>query len=347
MADIRRVPFLRHYRGTPTVHVIHLRNGQVRHAGTGRSFWFRPLAAAISEVPVDDRELPLLFHARTADHQNVSVQATVGYRFADPETAAARLDLGVDVDRGGRLGEPLDQVALLLTELAQQYALDLIAAMPLTEALVSAVAAVRARVAEGLAADERLRQTGITVVGVRVVAIRPDPDLERALQTPTREQVQQEADRATYERRALAVERERAISENELQSQIELAVREEQLVAQRGANARREATEKAAAGRIAAESGAEQDRLRAAGHADRVRTVGLAEADADRARMAVHAGADPRVLLALAVRDGAALPEIGSLTITPDLLTGLLARLGSGTPPAAEQATDAEEAGRR
>ena len=57
--------------------------------------------------------------------------------------------------------------------------------------------------------------------------------------------MQQEADRATFERRAVAVERERAIGENELQTQIELARREEQLVAQRGANARREAEEEA------------------------------------------------------------------------------------------------------
>ena len=94
---------------------------------------------------------------------------------------------------------------------------------------------------------------------MRVVAIRPEPEVEKALQTPTREQVQQDADRATYERRALAVERERAISENEMQSQIELARREEELVGQRGANARRQAEEAAAADRIAIEAEARRN----------------------------------------------------------------------------------------
>ena len=56
--------------------------------------------------------------------------------------------------------------------------------------------------------------------------MRPEPDVERALQTPARELVQQEADRATFERRALAVDSERAIAENELANQIELATRE-------------------------------------------------------------------------------------------------------------------------
>src|SRR4029079_13124978 len=102
----------------------------------------------------------------------------------------------------------------------------------------------------GLAGDARLAETGLAVVDVRVVAVRAEADVERALQTPTREQVQQDADKATFERRALAVERERAIAEHELQNQIELARREEQLVEQKGQNERKRSTEQAAAGRI-------------------------------------------------------------------------------------------------
>ena len=56
---------------------------------------------------------------------------------------------------------------------------------------------------------------GMAVVATRVVALRAEPEMERALQTPTREQVQQDADKATYERRAVAVQRERAIAEND------------------------------------------------------------------------------------------------------------------------------------
>ena len=104
----------------------------------------------------------------------------------------------------------------------------------LAEALVEAPSLLRARIETGLAGDERLAEIGLAVVAVRVGAIRPEPDLERALGTPARELVQQDADRATFERRALAVESERAIAENELHNQIELSKREEQLIAQRG-----------------------------------------------------------------------------------------------------------------
>ena len=72
MADIKRYPLARHLRGNPTMHVRHLRRGKAAHEGTGLSFFFRPLSAVLSEVPVDDRELPLLFHARTADFQDLA-----------------------------------------------------------------------------------------------------------------------------------------------------------------------------------------------------------------------------------------------------------------------------------
>ncbi len=335
MAEIRRYPFAWHVRSGTTDHLVHVRRGKTVHAGSGQAFWFRPLSAALSEVPIDDRELALLFHARTADFQDVAVQATVAYRIAAPDVAVRRLDFGLELRTGRWRARPLDQLAQMLTELAQQQALDLLASMALAEVLTGGMSALRERVGRGLAADERLRETGLEVVDVRVVALRPETDVERALQTPAREQVQQEADRATYERRATAVERERAISENELQSKIELATREEQLVSQRGANERRRATEAAAAGRIETQAKAEQNGLLSQARAEGVRLIGVAEADAEAARMNVYAGLDSGVLFALAVREAASnLPQINALTLSPDVVTSALAALaGAGAGP--------------
>jgi regulator of protease activity HflC (stomatin/prohibitin superfamily) len=330
MADIARYPLIRHLRGTTTAHIQHVRSGKIIHTGTGATFWFRPLSAVLSEVPVDDRELPLLFHARTADFQDVTVQATVTFRLTDPAVAAGRIDFSIDPETGQWRGTPLDQVAGLLTETAQQYALDLVAATELTATLAAGVRPVRDAVAAGLAGDGRLAETGIAVIGVGVVAIRPEPDVEKALRTPTREQVQQDADKATFERRALAVERERAIGENELQTQIELARREEQLVAQHGANARREAEDVAATGQIATEAEAQRTQRLAEARADETRLTGLAEGDAETARLAAYRDLPESILTGLALKELAAnLPKIDSLVLTPDLLTPLLARLGA------------------
>jgi regulator of protease activity HflC (stomatin/prohibitin superfamily) len=297
-------------------------------------------------VPVDDRELAMTFHARTADFQDVAVQATVTYRIGDPALAAARLDFSIDPDTGAWRGTPLEQLGTLLTETAQEHALAVLARIPLSAALTDGVSAVRERVAAGLAAEPRLPATGIEVVAVRVVALRPEPEVERALRTPAREQIQQEADRATYERRAVAVERERAIAENELASRIELARREEQLVEQRGTNARREAEEQAAADAVRAEAEAartvrlaqaEADRTErlASAEAVKAREVGEARAQARAAWLRVHAEADAATLHALtAARLADNLPRIDSVTISPDVLTGLLAKLGGAAPEA-------------
>ncbi|MFD7938260.1 SPFH domain-containing protein [Streptomyces sp. NPDC059755] len=386
MADITRRLGWRHLRGAPTAHVRHHRSGKLAHDGPGLSFWFRSLSAALSEVPVDDRELAMTFHARTVDFQDVTVQATVTYRISDPAVAAARLDFSIDPDTGIWRSAPLEQLGTLLTETAQQHALDVLARTSLASALVDGVKSVRERVAAGLAAEPRLPATGIEIVAVRVVALRPEPEVERALRTPAREQIQQEADRATYERRAVAVERERTIAENELASQIELARREEQLVEQRGTNTRREAEENAAADKVRAEAeasrsvrlaeaeaarsvklaeaeaskqvrlaDAEAQRSERLTLAEAARTVRLAEAEAARsvqlahaeaqaarevgearaqaqaAWLRVHGDVDVATLHALTgTRLAENLPHIDSVTISPDVLTGLLSKLGAG-----------------
>jgi regulator of protease activity HflC (stomatin/prohibitin superfamily) len=317
MADISVSPFIRHLRGGPTSYIRHTRNGRVVHEGVGQSFWFLPLSAVLSEVPVDDQELPLSFHARTVDYQDVFVQATLTYRLAEPALAAERIDFGIDPRGGGWYAVPLDQLAGLLNDLAQQHALELLARLRLAEALVDAPPLLRERIEAALGEDDRLRAIGIAVVAVRIGPVRPEPDLEKALGTPARELVQQEADRATFERRALAVESERAIAENELRNQIELAAREQELIVQRGRNEQRRVEDAAAASRVDA-----------AAQAERVRVVGEAEGDAERARLGAYGELQAPIVLGLALKELAAnMPDIEHLTLAPDVLGEALARM--------------------
>jgi regulator of protease activity HflC (stomatin/prohibitin superfamily) len=326
MATIVRFPFVRHLRSTPTSYVVHLSKGRVRHQGRGVTFWFRPLTAALSEVPVDDRELPLVAHARSADFQDMTAQVTVSFRFDDPALVAERIDFSLDPSTGHWVGAPLEQVAHLLTELAAGQVLAAVAQMSLVEAITTGVARLQHVVATGLASDPRLGATGISVLGARVGAARASADLEKYLQTPARELAQSEADKATYERRALAVERERAIAENELANRIELANREQELVLQEGRNARARADETAAATLIEATASAEREGVAAEAAARRTRLEGDAQAAADAAHVAVYAGLPAHVLTMLTLREVAGhLPAVGTLTVTPDLVTGALA----------------------
>jgi regulator of protease activity HflC (stomatin/prohibitin superfamily) len=327
MASIKNYPWISHFLGSPTGYVVHLQKGSVRHEGVGQAFWYRPAVSVLSEVPVDDQELPTLFHAITRDHQDVSIQANVTYRFIDPVAVSSRLDFGLQ-PAGAGPATGRDQVATIIGQLCQSHAIDQIATTTLAEALERAVSQLRTVLTEALRSDTRLLSTGIEILGVQVLAVRPESDVERALQTPVREQLQAEADRAVYERRAVAVERERTISENEMASQIELATRREHLVAQEGANARRAAEEKAAAGLIDAHASAERQGISADAEANQIRLLGEAAAAREAAAMEVYQDVDQATLLGLALREAAgSLPNIGNLTITPDLLSGALAGL--------------------
>src|SRR3546814_20711648 len=82
---------------------------------------------------------------------------------------------------------------------------------------------------------------GLAIVAVRLNNLAPSSELERALQTPTFEALQQKADEAMFERRALAVDKERAIAENALGNKTDLERREKQLIAEEAGNARNRA----------------------------------------------------------------------------------------------------------
>ena len=88
----------------PTGEVLPVRTvvlaDRVRHEGAGLAFWFRPLSAAISEIPGDDRRSCLVAHAHAADVQDVTVEVTVSFHFADPARVARRLDFAIDPGTG-------------------------------------------------------------------------------------------------------------------------------------------------------------------------------------------------------------------------------------------------------
>jgi regulator of protease activity HflC (stomatin/prohibitin superfamily) len=328
MAAISSYPFVRHLRAEPTAYVLRYRRGRPVAGGTGLAFWFRPLHAAVAELPVDDRELPFLFRVRSADFQEVTVQGAVSFRVADPGRLAERVDFTLDLDSGRWQQAPLEQVAALLTQLAQQFVIDELARAELRAILARGVAPLRERIAAGLADEPALAELGLQVVAVRVAAVAPAADVEQALRQPTHEAIQQQADEATFARRALAVEKEGAIAENELQNRIELARREEQLVARDGANQRRRAEEDAAALKIEAAATDERGRLAARREADTIDLVEAAKLRAERERAEIQGAMPPAVLMALALRQLAGeLGKVEHLTITPDLIAPLIERL--------------------
>ncbi|MCC7109459.1 MAG: band 7 protein [Deltaproteobacteria bacterium] len=328
MATITSFLFARHLRVEPTSHVLFYKDGRLKRSGRGLAFWFMPLGASLSVVPLDDREQAFLFRGRSADFQEVAVNGVVVYRVKSAEELAARVDFAVDNATGNYTKEPLDRLAAVVTQLSQQLATTWLGRRPLKEILAAGPDALRAVVHEGLSADEGLAAMGLEIVATRIASVAPTAEMEKALQMPTREHIQQQADEATFARRALAVEKERAIQENELHNQTELAKREETLIAQRGQNEKKRAIDAAESKRIEAEGAAKNVRVNAEAQADSIRVLEDAKVNAEKERMDIYRDLPPAALLGLAARELAGkLQTIEHLNLSPDMLGSLLERV--------------------
>lgn len=235
MAHVRNFSFAAQLRADASSHVIRYRKGRVRQSGRGLVFWFRPETASIAELPMDDREMALFVKGRSQDFQTVAVQGTLTWRVADPELLAARVDFTIGLRSGSWTAEPIQRIETRLAGLVNQAVLQYLAQAPVQALLDRGPDPLRGALQAALAHDPALGEIGLEVVAIRLTNLAPSAELERALQTPTFEALQQKADQATFERRALAVEKERAIAENELANRTELARREQQLIAEEAA----------------------------------------------------------------------------------------------------------------
>jgi regulator of protease activity HflC (stomatin/prohibitin superfamily) len=328
VAEVRTFSLLRHLRAEPTSHIVFFKRGHKKRSAPGLAFWFSPLGASIAEVPLEDHVAHFHVAGRSADFQDTHVNGEVTWRITDPDLIAQRVDFSVHSKTGRYNGEPLDKLSGVVVTRAQELIGDHLARHRLAELLEGGLDGVRERLERGLATDTGLTSLSIAITSIRLARLAPSAEVERALQMPTREKIQQEADDATYARRALAVEKERVIQQNELATRIELAKKEEVLIAQQGQNRKKQVLDKTAAESIEVEARAKHQLLTAQSEADATRLRESAEVDAERERVKIYEALPPQVLMGLAAKELAQkLTTIEHLTITPDMIGSLLQRV--------------------
>lgn len=328
MADISSLFTVRHLRSEPNAYVLHYRKGSLLREGRGLTFWFYPTSASIAEIPCDDREVPFMFHGRSLDFQDITAQGVVTYRVVDPKKLAARIDFSINIYMGTYLKEPLEQISQTITRISQQLSWDYMANTEIKQILSAGIAEIRKRIEEGLVGNRILEALGLEIVNILVSDVSPTPDMEKALQTPMREEIQQQADEATFQRRALAVEKERAIQENELENRIELAKRKEQLIGQQGRNKQRLAREESEAQKITATTTADCDRLAANAKAEGIVVIEKAKVDSEKERLDAYRDLPASVMFGLALKQLAGkLERIDHLNLSPDGIGHLLQNL--------------------
>jgi hypothetical protein len=312
-------------RVPPTTFVMLFRNGKVRRAGLGLSFFYVEPGSTIVAIPAASTDVPFVFSEVTGDFQAVTVQGHLAFRVADPVRLASLLDYSLR--RGVYATDDPAKLPVRIAHAAQTATRAEIQARTLRAALVEADA-IGVRVLAALRDAPTVGALGVELVAFSILAVKPAPETGRALEAEARERLLREADDAVYARRNNAVEQERTIKENELatekavqakqreidetkmEASIHLEHRKNELVAKEAENLRARAD--------------------AQGYATEKQLAPLKELDPKSLQVLASGSADPRLLVAMAFQEIAQnAAKVGTLNISPDLLETLIRPRGT------------------
>jgi hypothetical protein len=316
---------IRYFKASPTTFVLQYVNGRVKREGTGLSFFYFAPRATLIAVPVGSTDLPFIFNETTADFQAVTVQGHLSFRVTEPYRLAALLDYSVRPD-GEHACEDTEQLPLRVSYAAQNATRAEIQARPLRAALVEADA-IAVRVRAALAASPAVAALGVELLDFGILAIKPVPETSKALEAEARERLLREADDAIYSRRNNAVEQERRIKENELNTEVAVQAKKRQIEETRLAG--QIALEEQRRQLVATEAENSKTRADAQAYAVDATLKPLAALDPKALQVLAARSVDPRLMVAMAFQEIAAnATKVGNLNISPDLLETLLQRDG-------------------
>lgn len=329
---------IQHIRFDSMTYVLHYTNGKIRREGRGLSFFYFAPNSSIAAIPMGSNDLPFIFTESTDDYQTVNIQGQISYKIAQPRVIADVLDFTVD-DSGQYKKNDIEKLNQRIINEAQTATASFVHGIKLKDA-IRAAKAVEERIAEGLKSSQAIALLGVEILGVNILAIRATPEMARALETETREKLQQEADRAIYERRNFAVEQERIIKESELNTEIAVEEKQKQIAekkmeteVQKAENERKLREMKLAADiavenqrKLLIEQKSANDRQEAETQGYVMDTILKPFKEMDwKVLTALYHNTDPRLNIALAFRQMAENAEkIGHLNISPELLDSLL-----------------------
>lgn len=333
-------------KAQPTTHLMQFRKGRIVRAGAGLSFFYYSPTSTLVAVPVGSQDCGFMLELVTSDFQGVTVQGQISYRVGNPKQTAALLDYSLKPDGKSHASEDPKQLGERVAMQAKVIIQQAIQALDLKQAL-KASANIAQAAQQQLGDRSEIKALGLEILGVSIVAVKPTPDIARALEAEARESNLKAADDAIYLRRMAAVQNERSIRQNELDTDIAVEQKHRQIQ-----DAQLEA--KAAAMRHQNELRKEQmdsdieleknRRNLVDNQAENTRKLAEAEAHRVGAMMTALEKADPRVVQALAASGmqpaqliaqafgGIAerAERIGQLNVSPELLNSLM---GATTQP--------------
>lgn len=222
---------IRYKKFEPTEYVIKVKRGEVVQKGLGLSFFYNTLTTSMIVVPATAFDAPFAFDGiMTSDFQDVSVQGDISYTISDYERASRMVDFSYKNTKKENqtvLAEAKQKMAKRMINLAKVYATKFMSTRDVRTAMISGDALAEA-MRENLKQDMTMREFGLELISVSILGILAKPDTQKALEAATREEILRQQDDAIYKRRNAAIEQERIVTENELNTEISIADKEKE-----------------------------------------------------------------------------------------------------------------------
>jgi regulator of protease activity HflC (stomatin/prohibitin superfamily) len=282
---------VRHFKGKPSKFIIKYVSGNIKKKGLGISFYYFNHNTIIVSIPATTIDSNFIFNEITKNFQSISIQGHLTYRIKDPLKMASLLNFQIDPIETEYLSEDPEKLELRIKNVIQMSTRNEIKILDLEETLALNTS-LAGKVHQNTKESELLNEMGIEILSITFNSVLPTPEISKALEADYRESLQRKSDEAIYARRAAAVEQERKIRENELNTQITLEEKKKELIDLNGRN-----------------------------------TLDEAEflAQAKAMELGVYKELDPRLVLALSFKElSVNAQKIGTLTITSEILSSIL-----------------------
>ena len=221
---------MRFKKFNPNEYVMVVKKGEVVKEGLGLSVLFNELSTSIMVVPSTAFDGEFAFDELvTSDYQSVCVQGVTTFMITDYAKAAKMLDFAYtpQVKMSDKIFDAVESLenrinniikAIVIREVSRK---DVRAVLRISDEMAKAIQ-------ESLSSDDSISKLGVSVVSVNILGITPRPETRKALEAAAREQILKEQDDAIYKRRNAAIEQERIIKENEINTEIAVAEKEKE-----------------------------------------------------------------------------------------------------------------------
>jgi len=219
---------IKYMKAEPNTYILQYKKGDIVRQGAGISFFYFAPASSLVAVPLASADIPFIFNEVTADFQDLSVQGEVSFRVTDPCKLAQLMNFTLAPDNTTYLSKDPEKLPAKVIGQIQVLMQSRIQVLAMKQALKSSDNLVTA-IRRDLQDSPIITQLGLEILSLSVISIRPNPETSKALEADIREKLLLEADEAIYKRRNAAVEQERAIRENELNTEVAVENKKRQI----------------------------------------------------------------------------------------------------------------------